>query len=143
MTEQHDIRQGTAGRRPLALLALTCGVAVGNIYFPQAISPSIAAGLHVTPDAAALVVTATQFGYAAGIFLLVPLGDRLPHRRLIVTLLGLTGLGLLAAGVAPALPPLVAAAPSSVSRPWSRRSSARWRPGWWPTTVAGWSAARC
>jgi predicted MFS family arabinose efflux permease len=62
-------------RRLILLLALTCGVAVGNIYFPQAISPSVASGLHITPDSAASVVTATQFGYAAGIFLLVPLGD--------------------------------------------------------------------
>jgi predicted MFS family arabinose efflux permease len=96
-------------RRLILLLALTCGVAVGNIYFPQAISPLVASGLHVTPDSATLVVTATQFGYAAGIFLLVPLGDRLPHRPLIVTLLGLTGLGLLAASASPALPPLVGA----------------------------------
>jgi len=93
----------------ILLLAVACGVAVGNIYFPQAVSPSIAAGLHVTPDAAALVVTATQFGYATGVFLLVPLGDRVPHRRLIVTLLVLTGLGLLAAGAAPTLGPLLAA----------------------------------
>ncbi|MEU5848713.1 hypothetical protein [Saccharopolyspora shandongensis] len=78
--------------RPLVLLlALTCGVAVGNIYFPQAISPLIAAGLQVSPESAALAVTAAQVGYAAGIFLLVPLGDRLPHRPLIVALLGLTG----------------------------------------------------
>lgn len=96
-------------RRLLLLLALTCGVAVGNIYFPQTISPLVAAGLHVSPDSAALAVTAVQFGYAAGIFLLVPLGDRLPHRPLVVILLGLTGLGLLAASLAPALPPLVGA----------------------------------
>jgi predicted MFS family arabinose efflux permease len=96
-------------RRLILLLAFTCGVAVGNIYFPQAISPSVASGLHVTPDSAALVVTAVQFGYAAGIFLLVPLGDRLPHRPLIVTLLSLTGLGLLAASAAPALPALIGA----------------------------------
>jgi predicted MFS family arabinose efflux permease len=96
-------------RRLILLLALTCGVAVGNVYFPQAISPLVASGLHVSPDSGALVVTATQFGYAAGIFLLVPLGDRLPHRPLVVTLLGLTGLGLLAASVVPALPPLVGA----------------------------------
>jgi predicted MFS family arabinose efflux permease len=96
-------------RGVILLLALTCGVAVGNVYFPQAISPSVASGLHVTPGAAALVVTATQFGYAAGIFLLVPLGDRLPHRRLVVALLGLTGLGLLAASVAPGLMPLIGA----------------------------------
>ena len=76
-------------RRLLVLLALTCGVAVGNIYFPQTISPLVAASLHVSADSAALVVTAVQFGYAAGIFLLVPLGDRLPHRPLIVTLLAL------------------------------------------------------
>ncbi|MFB9877824.1 MFS transporter [Planobispora siamensis] len=91
----------------ILLLAVTCGVAVGNVYFPQAVNPSVASGLSVTPDAAALVVTAAQFGYAAGIFLLVPLGDRLPHRRLIVTLLALTGLGLLAAGAVPALAPLI------------------------------------
>lgn len=96
-------------RRLLVLLALTCGVAVGNIYFPQTISPLVAASLHVSADSAALVVTAVQFGYAAGIFLLVPLGDRLPHRPLIATLLGLTGLGLLAACAAPELPSLVGA----------------------------------
>ncbi len=69
----------------------------------------MASGLHVTPDSAAMVVTAVQLGYAAGIFLLVPLGDRLPHRPLIMMLLGLTGLGLLAASAAPALPLLVCA----------------------------------
>ncbi|SIR57658.1 MFS transporter [Micromonospora avicenniae] len=96
-------------RRLLMLLTLTCGVAVGNVYFPQTISPLVAAALHLDPDAAAVVVTAVQFGYAAGIFLLVPLGDRIPHRRLIVALLGVTGVALLAAAAAPALPPLVAA----------------------------------
>ncbi|MEU9834568.1 MFS transporter [Streptosporangium sp. NPDC048047] len=93
----------------ILLLALACGVAVGNIYFPQAVSPLIASGLHVPPGSAALAVTAAQLGYAMGIFLLVPLGDRLPHRPLIVTLFGLTGLGLLAAGLAPSLPPLIGA----------------------------------
>ncbi|WP_323802290.1 MFS transporter [Sphaerisporangium corydalis] len=91
------------------MLALACGVSVANVYFPQAISPLIASGLRVSPDSAALVATATQVGYAAGLFLLVPLGDRLRHRPLIVTLLALTGLGLLAASAAPTLHVLVAA----------------------------------
>ncbi|GII00402.1 MFS transporter [Planobispora takensis] len=93
----------------ILLLAVTCGVAVGNVYFPQAVNPSVASGLSVSPDVATLVVTAAQLGYAAGIFLLVPLGDRFPHRRLIVTLLVLTGLGLLAASASPALAPLAGA----------------------------------
>ncbi|MEU0384737.1 MFS transporter [Streptomyces chartreusis] len=109
----HDHRQPTAhpGASPRAILALAlvCGAAVGNVYFPQALSPLIASGLHVSPDAAAGVVTATQFGYAAGICLLVPLGDRLPYRPLLVTLLTLTGLGLFAASAAPGLVPLVVA----------------------------------
>jgi predicted MFS family arabinose efflux permease len=96
-------------RGVVLLLAATCGVAVGNIYFPQAISPLVATGLGVAPGSAALVVTAAQVGYAAGIFLLVPLGDRLPHRPLVVALLGLSVLGLLAAGAASALAPLVGA----------------------------------
>ncbi|MET9761927.1 MFS transporter [Streptomyces sp. NPDC006372] len=105
---QRTARPGASGRVILAL-ALVCGAAVGNVYFPQAISPLIASGLHVSPDAAAGVVTATQFGYAAGICLLVPLGDRLPYRPLLVTLLTLTGLGLFAASAAPGLVPLVCA----------------------------------
>jgi predicted MFS family arabinose efflux permease len=105
----HEPRQPTAHPRLIGLLAFTCGVAVGNVYFPQAISPLVATGFGVSPGAAASVVTATQFGYAAGIFLLVPLGDRLPPRRLIVVLLTLTGLGLLAASTARGLVPLAAA----------------------------------
>ena len=97
------------GRRVIFLLALTCGVAVGNIYFPQAVSPLAAAGLGVPPDSAALVVTAAQFGYAAGIFLLVPLGDRFPHRPLIVAMLAVTGAALLCAAAAPGLAVLVGA----------------------------------
>ncbi|MEU6823392.1 MFS transporter [Streptomyces atriruber] len=96
-------------RGMVLLLAVTCGVAVGNVYFPQAVSPLVADGLNVSADTAALVVTATQFGYAGGIFLLVPLGDRIPYRTLIVTLLSLTGLGLLGAAAAPGIPPLIAA----------------------------------
>ncbi|MBB4779865.1 MFS transporter [Streptomyces rapamycinicus] len=96
-------------RRMVLLLAITCAVAVGNIYFPQAIGPLVADGLRVSPDSAAVVVTATQVGYTAGIVLLVPLGDRIPHRTFLAALLGLTGLALLAAGCAPALRPLVAA----------------------------------
>jgi predicted MFS family arabinose efflux permease len=97
--------------RPLlVVLAVACGVAVANVYFPQAMTPLIADGLGVSPGSAALVATATQLGYAAGIALLVPLGNRLPHRPLLATLLAVTGLALLAAGLAPSLAVLIGAA---------------------------------
>ncbi|MEV7521918.1 MFS transporter [Streptomyces sp. NPDC091371] len=96
-------------RRLIALLSLTCAIAVGNIYFPQAVSPLVAEGLRTSPDKAAVVVTATQIGYTTGIFLLVPLGDRLPYRRLLVTLLAASGVALLGAALAQSLPQLVLA----------------------------------
>ncbi len=105
----HGGGPAAVGRLTVLLFAVTCGVAVGNVYFPQAVSPVLADGLGVPPGAAATVVTAVQLGYAAGIFLLVPLGDRFRHRPLLVTLLAVAALGLLCAAAAPGLPPLVAA----------------------------------
>ncbi|MFJ9353085.1 MFS transporter [Streptomyces mirabilis] len=97
------------GRRLPLLMALACGVSVANVYFPQALTPIIADGLDISPASAAVVATVTQLGYAAGLFLLVPLGDRLPRRPLITGLLIVTGLALLAAGLAPASGLLLAA----------------------------------
>jgi predicted MFS family arabinose efflux permease len=96
----------TRGR--ILLLAVASGVAVGNLYFPQSVSPSIASGLDTTPAAATLVVPAVQFGYAAGIFLLVPLGDRMSARMLLGLMFAATGIGLFTAGRAPGLALLVA-----------------------------------
>ncbi|MER7347300.1 MFS transporter [Streptomyces aurantiacus] len=108
-TPRGDAPRAGLSRGMVLLLAVACGVAVGNIYFPQAVSPLVASGLDVSGDTAALVVTAAQFGYAVGIFFLVPLGDRVPHRVLIAVLFAVTGAGLLAASAAPALPPLLGA----------------------------------
>ena len=93
----------------LFILSIACGVSVATIYFPQAITLLIASDLHVPAETAALVVTTAQLGYALGLLLLVPLGDRLPHRPLVATLLTLTAAALLVAGQAPTLPVLAAA----------------------------------
>jgi predicted MFS family arabinose efflux permease len=93
----------------IPLLTLACAVCVSTIYFPQAISPLIAADLRVSPSAAAQTATGAQLGYALGVFLLVPLGDRLRHRPLIVALMVLTAGCLIAAGTARSLPVLLVA----------------------------------
>ena len=58
--------------RLVLLLAVVCGVAVGNVYFPQSIAPAVAAGLHVSAGAAAGIVTAVQVGYTAGSYAMRP-----------------------------------------------------------------------
>ncbi|MFI1707619.1 MFS transporter [Streptomyces griseoruber] len=97
------------GRGLPFVMALACGVTVANAYFPQAITPLIARSLDVSDGTATTLATLTQLGYAAGIFLLVPLGDRLPRRPLITVLLAVTSLALLAAGLAPGTGLLLAA----------------------------------
>ncbi|WP_281918959.1 MFS transporter [Nocardia sputorum] len=84
-------------RRILPLLAVTCGFSSANAHFSQTLTPQIAQGIGVSPTAAAIAVTVSQFGCGAGIFLFTPLGDRISNRWLIVGLLGLAAVGLLIA----------------------------------------------
>lgn len=83
------------------VMALTCGFTVANIYYSQPLLGLIARDFHVTEGAAALVVTLTQLGYAVGMIVLVPLGDKVENRGLAAwTLLG-TAAALAIAAFAP------------------------------------------
>jgi predicted MFS family arabinose efflux permease len=66
------------------LLAAACGAVVGNLYYAQPLLGVIGPALHMEPRAASLIVSLTQLGYALGLVLLVPLGDLLENRRLMV-----------------------------------------------------------
>ena len=90
-------------RRLTAVLAATCAVASSNIYLIQPVLGQVAADLRISEGAAGLVPTTTQLGYAAGILLLVPLGDIRDRRPLILALLAATTLALVGAAVAPSV----------------------------------------
>jgi predicted MFS family arabinose efflux permease len=80
------------------LFSVTCALAVANVYFAQPLLASIAQSLGVTPGSIGIVVTATQAGYALGLLFIVPLGDKVDSRRLILTLVTLSVLALAAVG---------------------------------------------
>jgi predicted MFS family arabinose efflux permease len=90
-------------------MAVACGAAVANIYYAQPLLSTIAHDFSVSDGTAGLLVTASQVGYAAGLVLLVPLGDLLERRRLITGILLITALALLATAVAPSFSVLAAA----------------------------------
>lgn len=85
------------------LLAIACGATVANLYYAQPLLDTIARAFSISSGAAGLIVTASQIGYAAGIVLIVPLGDLVPRRRLVCRLLLLTALGLAVTAVAPSV----------------------------------------
>lgn len=71
--------------RPLALLfALASGLAVANVYFAHPLLDRMAEDFGIGHGAVGLVMTATQIGYGLGLLLIVPLGDLVDRRRMIV-----------------------------------------------------------
>lgn len=95
--------------RMIVLFSLTSALAVANVYSAQPLLKSIAASLNVSPGTIGAVVTATQIGYAIGLIFLVPLGDCVDRKKLVVIQLLLSVLALTAAAFAPDLTTLLGA----------------------------------
>ncbi|GAA1973926.1 MFS transporter [Amycolatopsis minnesotensis] len=83
------------------VLAFAAGATVANLYYGQPLLDQVASAFAVSHGTAALVVTLTQLGYALGMVVLMPLGDLLENRALMVRTLLATTLALVVAGVAP------------------------------------------
>ena len=79
------------------LLASATGLIVANLYYAQPLVGPISQATGLSPGAAGLIVTLTQIGYCLGMLFIVPLGDLLENRRLIVTCLAATSAALLVA----------------------------------------------
>jgi predicted MFS family arabinose efflux permease len=94
-------------RAQTLIFAVTCALAVANVYFAQPLLESMASDLSVTTAAIGVVVSATQIGYAAGLLLVVPLGDLLNRKRLILTQILLSAGALCAVGFSPNLAALL------------------------------------
>jgi MFS family permease len=74
--------------RMTLLLAFACGLIAANLYYAQPLAGPIGVALGLSPGATGLVVTLTQIGYGIGLLFVVPLGDLLETRRLVLTLIG-------------------------------------------------------
>ena len=81
-----------------ALFAFCCGAIVANLYYAQPITELIAPDIHMSGGMASLIVSLTQIGYALGLFFLVPLGDLLENRKLMIAtaLVSIVSLGVAA-----------------------------------------------
>ncbi|WP_051612911.1 MFS transporter [Rhodococcus sp. UNC23MFCrub1.1] len=99
----------TIGRGLVLLLAVTCGVLVANLYYAQPLLDTIARSFDIEEGTAGILVTTAQIGYAIGLAFLVPLGDLIERRRLIVTAALICAVADGIAVVSPGFPMLAAA----------------------------------
>lgn len=92
-----------ARRAPLSFLGLACAVGVSSIYYNQPLLNEMGRSFHSRAEHIGFVAVATQVGYACGLLTLVPLGDVLERRALMMRMYGAVAVALLLVAVSPRL----------------------------------------
>jgi len=82
-------------------MAAACAFAIAGLYYNQPLLPLISLTFGTGDYVTSLVVTLGQLGYALGLLLFVPIGDRFDRKRLILILLLTNTAGLAACAFAP------------------------------------------
>jgi len=108
-TESSPAREPMSLRGLLMLLAVIAGVSVANIYYNQPLLDDFRRSFPASAAWIGAVPACTQLGYAAGMLLLAPLGDRIDRRKLILLQTVALCVALLVAATAPTLPVLIGA----------------------------------
>ncbi|WP_244097948.1 MFS transporter [Burkholderia gladioli] len=95
--------------RLVLLLAAAAGLGVAPLYYSQPMLGVLGPDIGASARMVGLVPTLTQLGYAIGILLLAPLGDRFDRRRVILVKAGVLVAALLLAAISPSIGFLLAA----------------------------------
>lgn len=93
----------------LLLLATIAGISVANIYYNQPLLDNFRQSFPASASWVGAVPAITQLGYAAGMLLLAPLGDRFDRRALILLQTAGMCVALVVAAAAPTLSVLIVA----------------------------------
>jgi len=89
-----------AGQHGIVVCNLSCGLSVANVYYAQPLLDALARDFGFSAATIGIVITMTQAGCALALLLLVPLGDLLERRRLMLVQLVLLIVALLATATA-------------------------------------------
>lgn len=78
----------------MLLLAVSSGVIAANLYYSQPILNMMHSSVGLSQHHVSFIVTITQIGYGLGLLLIVPAGDLIENKRLIITMLSIVFLSL-------------------------------------------------
>jgi predicted MFS family arabinose efflux permease len=87
----------------VAVMAVATGAVVANLYYAQPVLHDVGRDFHSGAGTTALVITSAQIGYAAGLLLVVPLGDLFRRRKLVVQIFLVAVVALIGCALAPNL----------------------------------------
>jgi predicted MFS family arabinose efflux permease len=93
---EEEIAAPIATKSLIFILGAAIGTTAANLYYAQPLVALIARSLGIQPESAGLVVTLTQIGYGLGVLFIVPLGDLIENRKLILSMIGVTISALIA-----------------------------------------------
>ncbi|WP_454738498.1 MFS transporter [Cupriavidus necator] len=102
-------RSSTLSRSAVMLFSCASGLSVANVYYAQPLLDALMLDFSISPAAVGGVITATQVGCALALLLLVPLGDLVERRRLMLAQVLALALALAAVALAPTVTVLLAA----------------------------------
>lgn len=88
----------------LWLITITTGIVVGNNYYNQPLLGLMAKDFQVTETAISIIAMLTQVGFAIGLLFIVPLGDMIRRKKLILSIFLLIIASLVGMVLAPNLP---------------------------------------
>ncbi|ARV59382.1 MFS transporter [Nostocales cyanobacterium HT-58-2] len=103
LTSETHASSMLAKRSTVFILAITCGLAVANVYYNQPLLADIGRSFDISVQQVGSIPTLTQIGYAVGLLFLVPLGDKVERRGLIVKMLLLLACALVATALSPSI----------------------------------------
>src|ERR1700734_414538 len=85
----------------VTLFAVGAGLSVAGLYYNQPMLGTLAVSLGASSGRIGAIPVATLLGYAGGIVLFGPLGDKVDRRKVIVVRASLLSIALVLAGLAP------------------------------------------
>ena len=99
---KYELRENQGISAPLlALMAVATGLSVANCYYNQPLLGSMARDFAVNDFSASMVATLTQIGYVVGLVFVIPLGDLVSRKKLILVNYIVSSCALLAIALAP------------------------------------------